>query len=89
MLDKDPLSLIAPTKQVENASLDAKGIQRAGDVSGHGGSMSAQHGSASLSSLHDEHLADRQSAADVIRNGSSPTSLHSKEAIGNNSDASL
>jgi hypothetical protein len=51
--------------------------------------MSAQHGSVSLNSLHDEHLADRQSAADVIRNGSSPTFLHSKEAIGNNSDASL
>ncbi len=51
--------------------------------------MSAQHGSVSPSSLHDTHLADRQSAADVIRNGSVPTSQYSIEAIGNNADASL
>jgi hypothetical protein len=38
--------------------------------------------------LDDAHLADRQSAADVIRNGSSLTSQHLTEAIGNNSDAS-
>jgi hypothetical protein len=88
-LDKEPFSLITPTKQAESVSLDAKQIQRAGDVSGHGGSMSAQHGSLSPSSLHDAHLADRQSAADVIRNGSSLTSQHSIEAIGNNANASL
>jgi hypothetical protein len=69
--------------------LDAKGIQRAGDVSGHGGSMSAQHGSVSPIALHDKHLADRQSAADVIRNGSSLSFQQSVEANGNNSNASL
>jgi hypothetical protein len=88
-LDKDALSLTASTKQVENVMLDANGIQRAGDVSGHGGSMSAQHGSVSPIALHDKHLADRQSAADVIRNGSSLSLQHSVEANGNNSNASL
>jgi hypothetical protein len=39
--------------------------------------------------LHDTQLADRQSAADVIRNGSSLSSQRSVEANGNNSDASL
>ena len=87
--DKDFLSLIAPTTQVESVVVDAKGIQRAGDVSGHGGSMSAQHGSVSPIAFHDQHLADRQSAADVIRNGSSLSLLHSVEANGNNSTASL
>jgi hypothetical protein len=89
VLDKDPLSLIASTIQVENAVLDAKGIQRAGDVSGHGGSMSAQHESVSPIAFHDKHLADRQSAADVIRNGSSLSLQHSVEANGNDSNASL
>jgi hypothetical protein len=64
-LDKEPFSLITPTKQAGSVSLDAKQIQRAGDVSRHGGSMSAQHGSLPPSSLHDAHLADRQSAADA------------------------
>ncbi len=87
-LDKDPFSLISRTKQAESVSLDAKQGQRAGDVTGHGGSMSAQHGSPSLDSLDDVHLADRQSAADVIRNGSFLSSSQSIEAIGNNADAS-
>ncbi len=69
-LDKDPFSLISPVKQAVIGSLDANQGQRAGDVTGHGGSMSAQHRSPSLDSLDDAHQADRQSAADVIRNGS-------------------
>ncbi len=85
-LDKDPFSLISPTKQAERGSLDAKQGQRVGDVTGHGGIMSAQHGSPSLDSLDDAHLADRQSAADVIRNGSFLSSSQSIEAIGNNAD---
>ncbi len=51
--------------------------------------MSAQHGSVSSIALHDKHLADRQSAADVIRNGSSLSLQHSVEANGNDSIASL
>jgi hypothetical protein len=50
--------------------------------------MSAQHGSLSLDSLDDAHLADRQSASGVIRNGSFLISSQSLEAIGNNADAS-
>ncbi len=50
--------------------------------------MSAQHGSPSLDSLDNAHLADMQSAADAIRNGSFLSSFQSTEAIGNNADAS-
>jgi hypothetical protein len=89
LLDKEPLSLITPTKQVDIVSMEAEGIQKAGDVSGHGGSMSAQHGSVSPIAFHDKHLADRQSAVDVIRNGSSLSLQHSVEANGNDSNASL
>ena len=50
--------------------------------------MSAQHGSPSLDSLDNAHLADMQSAADAIRNGSFLSLSQSTEAIGNNADAS-
>ena len=47
-LDKESSSLTSPTKQAEDRALDAKQGQRAGDVTGHGGSMSAPHGSLPL-----------------------------------------
>jgi hypothetical protein len=50
-LDEDPLSLSRSLKQTEDISLDEKQGQKTGDVTGHGGSMSAQHGSLSLDSL--------------------------------------
>ena len=39
-LDKDPISLSSPLDQAEDASLAKKRGLRAGDVQGHGGSMS-------------------------------------------------
>jgi hypothetical protein len=42
--DKEPFSLISPLKQAEDGTLEAQQGQRAGDVEGHGGSMSASHG---------------------------------------------
>ncbi len=38
-LDKDPLSLISPTKQAEKGSSDAKQGHRTGDVTGVAGSI--------------------------------------------------
>jgi hypothetical protein len=87
-LDEDPLSLISPFKQAVNSSSDEKQGQRTSDVTGHGGSMSARHGSPSLDSLDSAHLADMQSAAEAIRNGSFLSLSQPTEAIGNNSDAS-
>jgi hypothetical protein len=47
-LDKDPLSLRSPTKQAEKDSSNAKQGHRTGDVTGHGGSVSASLGFSSL-----------------------------------------
>ena len=47
-LDKDPISLFSSHDQAEDAALAKKHGQRTGDVQGHGGSMSVQHGSSSL-----------------------------------------
>ena len=70
-LDKDPISLFSPLDQAEDEALSKKRGQRTGDVTGHGGSMSVQHGSSSLDPPDDAHAADLRSAADVIRNGTS------------------
>ncbi len=68
-LDKDPLSLISPTKQVEKGSSDAKQGHKTGDVMEHGGSVSASHGFSSLDPLVNAHLADMPSVAALIRTG--------------------
>ncbi len=47
-LDKDPFSLISPFKQAGSITSAEEQVQRAGDVTEHGGSMSAHHGSPSL-----------------------------------------
>ncbi len=47
-LDKDPFSLISPLKQAGSITSAEEQVQRAGDVTGHGGSMSAHHGSPSF-----------------------------------------
>jgi hypothetical protein len=88
-LDKDRLSLLSPTKQAEEDSADANQGHRTGDVTGHGGSVSASLGFSSLDSVDNAHLSDMQTAADTIRNGSFLSLSQLTEAIGNNSDASL
>ncbi len=70
-LDKDPISLFSPLEQAENSTSAKKQGRRTGDVPGHGGSMSVQHGSPSLDPPDDAPVANRRSAADVIRKGSS------------------
>ncbi len=57
-LNKDPLSLLPPTKQAEKGSSDAKQGHRTGDDTGHGGSVSASLGFSSLDPLVNAHLAD-------------------------------
>jgi hypothetical protein len=88
-LDKDSLSLISPLKQAENSSSAGESDLRAGDVTGHGGSMSAHHGSPSLDLPANAHLAGMQSAADLIRAGTSFSSSQPADAIGINSDISV
>jgi hypothetical protein len=85
-LDKDPFSLISPTKQAENGSLDAKQGQRAGDVTGHGGSVCAPHGSPSLDPPVNSHLAGMPSEAASIRTGSLLSSSQHTDGIGINSN---
>ncbi len=69
-LDKDSLSLLSPTKQAEENPAYANQGHRTGDVTGHGGSVSASLGFFPLDSLDNAHLSDMQTAADTIRNGS-------------------
>ncbi len=66
-LDEDPISLSSPQNQVKSGSSAKKDNQRAGDVTEHGGSMSAQSGSLSLNPSDHALLADMQFAADAIR----------------------
>ena len=87
-LDKEPLSLLSPTKQAETDSADANQGHKTGDVAGHGGSVSASLGLSSLVSLDIAHQLDRQTAADTIRNGSLLSLSQTTEVTGNNSDAS-
>ena len=87
-LDEDPFSLTPSVKQAEDSSLNEKQGQNTGNVTGHGGIKPSQRGSLSLDLLDVAQLADRQSAADVIRNGSFLSLSQTAAAIGNNSDAS-
>jgi hypothetical protein len=88
-LDKDPLSLISPTKQAEKGSSDAKQGHRAGDVTGHGGSVSAPHGFPSLDPLVNAQLADMPSVAALIRTGfMHSSSQQHTDGIGINSNIS-
>ncbi len=87
-LDKDPFSLISPTKQAEDGSSDAKQGQRTGDVPGHGGSMSAPHGSLSFDPPVNAHLVGMPSAAALIRTGFLPSSSQRTDGIGINSTIS-
>ena len=89
-LDKDPFSLISPPKQTRCDAAAEDQAQRAGDSTGHGGSMSAHHGSPSLALSADAHLDGMQLAVDLIRAGSSSSSSSQPaEPIRNNSDVSL
>ena len=83
-LDKDPISLFSPLEQAVNEASAKKHGQRTGDVPGHGGSMSVQHGSSSLDSPDDAHEASLRSAANVIRNGTSLSLSQAPSAERNN-----
>ncbi len=87
-LDKDPLSLISPTKQAEKGSSDAKQGHRTDDATGHGGSVSASHGFSSLDPLVNAHLADMPSVAALIRTGFMHSSFQHTDSIGINSNIS-
>jgi hypothetical protein len=87
-LDKEPFSLVSPTKQAKSDSAEANQGHKTGDVTGQGGSVSASLGLSSLVSLDNEHQLDRQTAADTIRNGSLLSLPQPTEATGINSIAS-
>jgi hypothetical protein len=87
-LDKEPLSVISPTKQAEKGSSDAKQGHRAGDDTGHGGSVSAPHGFPSLDPPVNAHLAGMPSVAASIRTGSLLSSSQHTDGIGVNSNIS-
>ncbi len=87
-LDKEPLSLVTPTKQAKSNSADANQGHQTDNVTGQGVSESASLGLSSLVSLDKEHQLDRQTAADTIRNGSLLSLSQHTEATGNNSVAS-
>ena len=57
-LDKDPISLIPPLEQAARDSSSSEQGQRTGCISGHGGSMSVQHGSFPLDPPDDAHEED-------------------------------
>jgi hypothetical protein len=87
-LDEDPIYSLSSSQNQVRSSLSAlKAKSRAGDVTEHGGSMSAQHGSPSLNLLDIALLANLQSAADVIRNGFSLSLSQVTEAKGINFNA--
>ena len=74
--------------QVRSDSSAVKTESRAGGVTKHGGSMSAERGFPSFNSLDIALQSSRQSAAEVIRNGSSSVLSQATAAKGINSDAS-
>jgi hypothetical protein len=88
-LDKDPFSLISPLKQAGSVTSAEDQGQRAGDNTGHGGSMSAHHGSPSLALSAVAQPDGIQSAVDLIRAGSSFSSSQIADPIRNSSDISL
>ena len=76
-------------KQAGSITAAEEQAQRAGDVTGHGGSMSAHHGTPSLDLPAVAHLDGMQLAVDLIRTGSSSSSSQPVDPIRNNSDISL
>jgi hypothetical protein len=86
--DKESLSPVSPTKQAKSDLLEANQGHKTGDVTGHGGSVSASLGLSSLVFLDNEHQLDRQTAADTIRNGSLLSLPQPTGATGINSVAS-
>jgi hypothetical protein len=88
-LDKDPFSLISPPKQAGITTSTEEQVRRAGNVLGHGGSVSAHHGTPSLDLPAVAHLDGMQLAVDLIRAGSSSSSSQPADPIRNNSDISL
>ena len=88
-LNKDPFSLVSPLKQVGTITSAKEQVRRAGDVTGHGGSMSAHHGFPSLDPPADAHPDGMQLAVDLIKAGSSSSSSQPADPIRNNSDISL
>jgi hypothetical protein len=88
-LDKESLSPVFPTKQAKSDLADANQGHKTGDLTGHGGSVSASLGLSSLVSSDNIHQLDRQTAADItIRNGSLISLPQPTEATGSNFDAS-
>ncbi len=87
-MDKDLFSLISPLKQAGIITTEGQ-VLRAGDSSGHGGSMSAHHGTPSLDLPAVAHLDGMQLAVDLIRAGSSSSSSQPADPIRNNSDVLL
>jgi hypothetical protein len=81
-LDEDPISfsLSPPLKQVKSGSSAKENTQRVGGVTGHGGSMSAHRGPPSLNPLDVVLQSGRQSAADIITQGSSLSAPQSRDA---------
>jgi hypothetical protein len=57
-LDKESLSSVSPTKQAKSDSADANQGHKTGDVTGHGGSVSASLGLSSLVSFDKAHLSE-------------------------------
>ena len=68
-LDEDPLFLPSTVEQAKDKTAIDEGHQRAGDISGRGGSMSLPHGSSSSIPPDVALQAIRQPAADLIRGG--------------------
>ena len=68
-LDEDPLFLPSTVEQAKDKTAIDEGHQRAGDVSGRGGSMSLPHGSSSSIPPDVALQAIRQPAADLIIGG--------------------
>ncbi len=87
-MDKDLSSLISPLKQAGIITTEGQ-VQRAGDSPGHGGSMTAYHGTPPLDLPAAAHLEGIQLAVDLIRAGSSSSSSQPADPIRNNSDISL
>jgi hypothetical protein len=88
-MDKDLFSLPSPFKQAGSNPSEEDQQRRAGDVTGHGGSVSAHHGTPSLDLPAVAQLDGIQTAADLIRAGSSSSSSQPADPIRNNSDISL
>jgi hypothetical protein len=88
-LNEDSISLSPPRVQTGIGSAEEEGNKGAGNVPGHGGSMSVQHGFPSPNPLDVALTTSRQSAADMIRQGSSLSASQPSDTTGINSNAPL